>query len=230
MTKLGMIIDTAYCIGCNACTEACKQEQGTPPDVMFARVNMKESGKYPNVKKQFLPLLCMHCEKPACMESCPSHAISKTPEGIVVVNEDKCCGAQACVSACPYGAIYYPTELKTYFQDHVTPYENYHIRKRINFPVAMKCNLCQHRVKDGKEPACVVSCPTECRIFGDWDDPKSKLYSYLENRREKEKPFALRAEAGTKPKVLYLSDRKTPKEKTDESLTVTIPLEKPARK
>lgn len=201
-----MIIDTTFCIGCNACTEACKAEQGTPPEILFARVNVREFGKYPNPKKLFLPLLCMQCENPACMQACPSHAISKTQEGVVVVNEEKCCGAQACVSACPYGAIYYPSELRTYHEGAITPFEKHHIEKRINFPAAMKCNFCIHRVREGREPACVVSCPAECRIFGDWDDPKSKLHTYLANRRVKEEPFALRAEAGTRPKVLYLSD------------------------
>jgi len=204
MSRLGMIIDTKYCINCNACTEACKQEQGTPPKILFARVNVREYGKYPEVHKIFLPLLCMHCENPPCMQSCPSHAISKTPDGIVKVNEEKCIGAQACVSACPYGAMYYPMELETYFKGQVTPFEGYHINKRISFPAAMKCNFCEHRVREGKEPACVVTCPTDCRIFGDLDDPNSKPNLYLKKRLPKSSLISLRAEAGTKPKVRYL--------------------------
>lgn len=204
MTRLGMLIDTKYCIGCNACTEACKQEQGTPPGIFFARVNVREYGKYPNARKLFLPFLCMHCENPACMLSCPSHAISKTSEGIVTVNDEKCIGAQACVSACPYGAVYYPSQLETYFPGHVTPFENYHISRKISFPSAMKCNFCEHRLKEGREPACVVSCPAECRIFGDLDDPDSKPNVYLRKRNPQSDPISLRKDAGTRPKVRYL--------------------------
>ena len=134
MARLGMIIDTKYCINCNACTEACKQEQEHLRNIMFARVNVREYGKYPDAHKVFLPLICMHCENPPCMQSCPSHAISKTTDGIIKVNEEKCIGAQACVSACPYGAMSYPMELDTYFKGHVTPFESHHINKRIELP------------------------------------------------------------------------------------------------
>jgi tetrathionate reductase subunit B len=70
----------------------------------------------------------------------------------------------------------------------------------------MKCNLCIHRVRDGKDPACVVTCPTDCRIFGDWDDPDSRINKYLRERRPEARPFPLRPEAGTRPKVMYLPD------------------------
>ena len=224
MTRLGMIIDLAYCIGCNACTIACKQEQGTPPDVMYARVLVREYGEYPNLKKIFLPLLCMHCEEAACMAACPSHAIVKTEEGVVIVDEERCCGSRACVSACPYGAIFFPEEFKTYFPGVLTPFERYHAEKRKKFPVAMKCNLCIHRVREGREPACVVTCPTECRIFGDWDDKQSKLYKYLEQRSPQDGLFPLRPEAGTKPKVLYLPDRPGPRVEVEEEAEPEPPI------
>ena len=203
MARLGMLIDLKRCIGCDACTIACKQEQGTPPNVMFARVFSREFGKFPKVKKFFLPILCNHCEDPPCMKACPSHAIRKREDGIVQVDEDKCCGAQACVSACPYGAIYYPEDQSTYFEEP-TQLEKYHFSKKVKLPVAMKCNFCSTRVDGGLEPACVVTCPTGCRIFGDLDDPKSKPSQYLRDRKPDTTPFPLRPEAGTKPNVLYL--------------------------
>ena len=209
MTRLGMLIDLKRCIGCDACTLACKQEQGTPPNVMFARVFSREYGKFPSTKKFFLPILCNHCEDPPCIKACPSHAIVKREDGIVSVIEDKCCGAQACVSACPYGAIYYPDgggRRPEYF-DEPTDFERYHNYKEngmMKLPVAMKCNFCSPRVDKGMEPACVVTCPTGCRIFGDLDDPKSKPNMYLRNRMPKDTPFPLRPEANTKPNVVYL--------------------------
>jgi phenylacetyl-CoA:acceptor oxidoreductase subunit 1 len=185
MTRLGMLIDIKRCIGCDACTIACKQEQGTPPDVMFARVFSREYGKFPKTKKFFMPILCNHCEDPPCMKACPSHAIRKRDNGIVYVDEDKCCGAQACVSACPYGAIYYPDGESMKYFDEATELEKYHFANKIKLPVAMKC-------------------PTGCRIFGDLDDPKSKPNAYLKDRSPQQDPFPLRPEANTKPNVLYL--------------------------
>lgn len=203
LTRLGMLIDLKRCIGCDACTIACKQEQGTPPNVMFARVFSREYGKFPKTKKFFLPILCNHCDDPPCMKACPSHAIRKREDGIVQVDEDKCCGAQACVSACPYGAIYYPEDNMTYFGEP-TELEKYHISNKAKLPVAMKCNFCVHRVDKGMEPACVVTCPTGCRIFGDLDDQKSKPNMYLRDRHPQTSPIPPRPEAGTKPNVLYL--------------------------
>jgi phenylacetyl-CoA:acceptor oxidoreductase 27-kDa subunit len=204
MTRLGMLIDLKRCIGCDACTIACKQEQGTPPDVMFARVFSREYGKFPNTKKFFLPILCNHCEDPPCMKACPSHAIQKRKDGIVFVDEDKCCGAQACVGACPYGAIYYPAADSLEYFDEATELEKYQFQRKIKLPVAMKCNFCAPRLEKGMEPACVVTCPTGCRIFGDLDDQSSKPNVYLRERTPNETPFPLRPEAGTKPNVLYL--------------------------
>jgi len=198
-----MIIDLARCIGCDSCTIACKQEQGTPPYVMFARVFSREYGTFPKTRRFFLPMLCNHCEDPPCLKACPSHAIRQREDGIVYVDEEKCCGAQACVSACPYGAIFYPEDGVTYF-DEPTELEKYHRSRRVKLPVAMKCNFCMDRVDNGMEPACVVTCPTGCRIFGDLDDPKSKPSVYLKERRVQAIPVPLRPEANTKPSVRYL--------------------------
>jgi len=198
-----MIIDLARCIGCDSCTISCKQEQGTPPYVMFARVFSREYGTFPKTRRFFLPILCNHCEDPPCLKACPSHAIQKRGDGIVYVDEEKCCGAQACVSACPYGAMFYPQDGVTYFGEP-TELEKYHISRKVKLPVAMKCNFCMQRVDIGLEPACVVTCPTGCRIFGDLDDPQSKPNVYLKERRIHATPEPLRPEADTKPSVRYL--------------------------
>lgn len=203
MVRFGMIIDLKRCIGCDACTLACKAEQGTPRGVLFSRVYRRLYGKYPNVKGFFLPILCNHCEDPACMKACPSHAIYKTPEGIVVIDEDRCTGARACVAACPYGAIFFPEGDGLYFPGYETPYEAFH-RKYRKKNTAMKCDFCLHRLRRGMEPACVAACPAEARIFGDLDDPGSKPNKYLRERFPRVEPKPLRPEAGTRPKVLYL--------------------------
>lgn len=205
MTRLGMLIDLKRCIGCDACTIACKQEQGTPPDVMFARVLTREYGTFPTVKKFFLPILCNHCEEPACVTACPNEAIKKRLDGIVYVDEEKCSGAKCCVSACPYGAIFYPSEGNLFYFGTPTDLEKYHSSKRVKFPVAMKCNFCTKRVDQGLEPACVITCPSGARIFGDIDDPNSKLNMYLRERTPREEPTKLMPNAETKPSVMYLT-------------------------
>lgn len=208
MTRLGILIDLKRCIGCDACTMACKQERGTPTSVMLSRVFSREFGKFPNTKKFFLPILCNQCEEPPCMSACPSHAIAKRKDGIVVVIEDKCCGAQACVSACPYGAIFYSDGGKpSKYSDAPTELERYHryeVNGMMKLPSAMKCDLCSARIDKGMEPACVVTCPTGCRIFGDLDNPSSKPNLYLHARIPQETPFPLRPDASTKPNVFYL--------------------------
>jgi len=205
LARLGMLIDLKRCVGCDACTMACKSEHVTPPGVFFARVYRHFYGKYPNVKGFFLPVLCNQCEDPPCLKSCPSGAIYKTDDGVVLVDEGKCVGARACEAACPYGHMFFYEGDGHYFRNmgYITPIEELHFKyRRPN--TAMKCNFCYHRLKEGKEPACVVVCPAECRIFGDLDDPESKPNRYLKEKRPGVEPIPIRPEAGTKPKVLYL--------------------------
>jgi len=198
-----MIIDLKRCVGCDACTLACKATQGTPKGVHFTRVYRRLYGEYPSVKGFFLPLLCNHCEVPSCMKACPSHAIYKTEEGVVIVDEDRCVGARACVAACPYAAIFFPEVDGLYYPGYETPHEAFHRRYRRR-NTALKCDFCTHRLKRGMKPACVAACPTKARVFGDLDDPDSEPNRYIRERVPKAEPKPLRPEAGTKPKVLYL--------------------------
>jgi molybdopterin-containing oxidoreductase family iron-sulfur binding subunit len=175
-----------------------------PPDVFFTDVLQTEVGQYPNARRIFQPILCNHCEEPACLKACPSHAIYKTKDGIVLVDEEKCVGARACVAACPYGRIFFVEGYgKTYFSNYVTPFEEYHRRKR-RPNKAMKCTFCIYRIKAGEKPFCVEACPTECRIFGDLDDPNSEVNIYLKKVKPPVELVVLRPESGTKPKVYYL--------------------------
>ncbi|HZP95263.1 MAG TPA: 4Fe-4S dicluster domain-containing protein [Candidatus Limnocylindria bacterium] len=198
MPRWGMVIDLARCVGCYACTVACKEENGTPANVWFAPVYEREVGTYPTAKRQFLPTLCMHCEDAPCLKACPTGAIAKRDDGIVLIDQDKCCGTRACVAACPYGAITFVDKIETEF-DKPTAFED--ATARIRPGTSQKCNFGAHRIDKGIfEPACVQSCPTNCRIFGDLDDAESEVSQLIRTRNGKPP----REEAGTGPSVFYL--------------------------
>ena len=215
--KFGMVIDLARCIGCDACSVACKVENSTPGNIWWAPVVEKEVGKYPNGKLVFLPTLCMHCEDPPCMKSCPSKAISKREDGIVLIDEQKCNGAASCVSACPYNAIslWKDDELGIY-GTHKTPLDLM-AKARHKVGAAQKCTFNVERIDLAKKkglvpgvdreatPACVLACPVECRVFGDVEDESSPPSKYIEEAEKKGRTlFVLRPEAKTRPKVAYL--------------------------
>jgi molybdopterin-containing oxidoreductase family iron-sulfur binding subunit len=204
MPKLAMLIDLTRCIGCDACTVACKQENGTPADVFFARVLNIEAGKYPDTKRVYLPMLCYHCENPACLKACPNKAIFKRADGVVLIDQDRCRGTGACVSACPYGNIILRSEDHWYLKNEA--YEEDFVKPRLNPGVARKCTYCVHRVDEGLDPACVVACPTKARIFGDLEDENSPISTYIAEQVEEtgRSPFPLLPEAGTRPSGMYL--------------------------
>lgn len=215
MARLSMLIDLTRCIGCDACTVACKQENGTPMDVFFARVLNIEAGKYPDAKRVYLPMLCYHCENPACLKACPNKAIFKRPDGVVLIDQDRCRGTGACVSACPYGNIVLKEQDAWYLNDD-EPYERDFVRPRLKQNVARKCTYCVQRVDQGLDPACVVACPTKARIFGDLDDPESELSRYVVDQKIEtgRSPFQLLPEAGTNPAGTYLGTMATQESST----------------
>lgn len=205
MARLAMLIDLTRCIGCDACTLACKQENGTPMDVFFARVLNIEAGRYPNTKRVYLPMLCYHCENPACLKACPNKAIFRRPDGVVLIDQDRCRGTGACVSACPYGNIFLQDE-ESWYLNADERYEADFVKPRLRSGVARKCTYCVHRVDEGLDPACVVACPTTARIFGDLDDEHSPISTYIreEHVLTGREPFPLLPEAGTRPAGCYL--------------------------
>ncbi len=176
--RLGMLIDLRTCIGCHACSVACKSEFDVPLGVFRDTVKYVEEGKYPKAKRHFIPVLCNQCEDAPCLKACPTSAIERLEDGQVIINKGDCNTNRFCMAACPYGAIY------------IDPEEE----------VAQKCTFCEHRTAQGMEPACVDACPTKCRIFGDLDDPKSAIATKAAANRTS----VWKAEAGTKPKVLYI--------------------------
>lgn len=215
MARLAMLIDLTRCVGCDACTVACKQENGTPVDTFFARVINVEVGKFPAVKRLYLPVLCNHCEDAPCLKGCPNKAIVRRPDGIVLIDQDRCRGTGACVSACPYGNIILSDRDQWYLNED-EPYERDFVKPRLKPQVARKCTYCAHRVDDGLDPACVVACPTTARIFGDLEDPDSAISTYIAEERVKtgRETFHLLPQAGTQPATCYLGPMSEQQERT----------------
>ena len=208
MPRYGMVIDLKRCYGCYACVMACKTANHTPPGVLWARLLQGEVGSYPNVVRQTLPVLCMHCDEPSCMEVCPTGATQKMDNGIVIVEKEKCMGCKYCVMACPYGARYSVEEWESYFPEGLplSPYEEFtkaQFEEKSGVGVATKCDFCLDRISEGKKPSCVEACPANARIFGDLDDPDSEVSVLI----KKERGQVLNPELGNKPKVYYLAPR-----------------------
>ncbi len=178
MPRYAMVIDRKRCIGCMACVTACKAENNIAEELYRTRVIEIVEGAFPNFRMELRPELCNHCENAPCVSSCPTGASHKRKDGIVMVHKNRCVGCKACLAACPYDARFIDT----------------------TSGAADKCTFCEHRIKDGKEPACVTTCLGKSRIFGDLDDPKSIVKKMLaENRTEV--PIK---KANTRPRVFYL--------------------------
>ncbi|ABG04575.1 4Fe-4S ferredoxin, iron-sulfur binding protein [Rubrobacter xylanophilus DSM 9941] len=179
MANYGFIIDNRKCIGCHACTVACKAEHEVPLGVNRTWVKYIEKGEFPDTQRAFHVMRCNHCEDAPCVEACPVTALYVREDGIVDFNWDRCIGCKACTQACPYDALYIDPESHT----------------------AAKCNYCAHRVDMGLEPACVNVCPEQAIISGDMDDPASEISRLL----AREKVTVRRPEKGTKPKLFYIN-------------------------
>ena len=169
------IIDQDRCIGCHACTTACKSENEVPLSVTRTYVKSVDVGEFPQARRAFQVTRCNQCEDAPCVAACPTGAMFARPDGIVDVDKDACIGCKACMAACPYDAIFINPE------DHA----------------AEKCNFCAHRIDAGLEPACVVVCPTQAILVG----PASDSLAGSIVARE---PVAVRRpEKGTRPKLFY---------------------------
>ena len=198
--RYGMVIDLKKCIGCYGCQIFCKAENATPPGILWARVLFYESGCYPDVKKMHIPLLCMQCGEPPCVDVCPTGASTRRPDGIVTIDNTKCMGCESCVIACPYGArSLHPKEREYFPGQGFTPYERVGYQKHPP-GVVEKCDFCLSRTQQGLEPACVANCMAKARYFGDLDDPDSEVSQLIRNWGGSQ----MYPELGTDPAVYYL--------------------------
>ena len=202
----GMVIDTKRCVGCNACTVACKMANNVPQDIFWTRAltdggEMMDTpaGEFPDVSLRYITVSCQHCENPACAKVCPVGATWKDEQtGIVRQDYDKCIGCRMCMSACPYTGVRsfnweeprYPMDFA--LGDADAPKHQKH--------VVEKCIFCYQRLARGETPACMDLCPARARHFGDLDDPDSEVSKLLKERSYEQ----LLPSEGTKPSVYYL--------------------------
>lgn len=192
---LGILYDSTLCIGCKVCQAACKEFNNMPPEhtsidkIWDDPVDL--SSKTFNIIKaythgtgltkdsvtdghSFIKRHCMHCVDPACVSACPVSALKKNPEtGVVGYNKSACIGCRYCQIACPFNIPRFEWDKP--------------------FPVIRKCQLCDHRYKEGKFAACCEFCPTGASIFGNVDDLLSearKRLSSLKTGEYNEFPIA----------------------------------------
>ncbi len=181
--RYGFAIDQRTCIGCHACTVACKTEHDVPVGQFRTWVKYVDKGEYPSTTREMGVMRCNHCTDAPCVKGCPTQALFIREDGIVDFDNERCIGCKMCMQACPYDAIYID--------------ENTH--------TAAKCNFCAHRIDNGLEPACVQVCPTQSIWMGDIDDPTSGISKFLSIT-----PVNVRTpEQGTRPNVYYVGADQT---------------------
>lgn len=176
--KYGFVIDNRKCIGCHACTTACKSEHDVPVGVNRTWVKQVEKGEFPNTRRLFSVMRCNHCTDAPCVEICPTESLYVRKDGIVDFDKDRCIGCKSCMQACPYDALYIDPETHT----------------------AAKCNYCAHRVDVGLEPACVNVCPEQAIISGDMEDSTSEIAQLL----ARQQVTVRKQEKGTVPNLFYI--------------------------
>lgn len=206
--KWGMLIDLRKCIGCQYCVYACQAVNNVPDD-------MRWNVYYPEVtetgEKFHMTRPCLHCQDAPCVSVCPVGATFVRDDGIVVMDYDKCIGCRYCQVACPYGARSFNWEQRKEDSGYAPEWGAHEVPKRPR-GVAEKCTFCIHRIDRGlahglmpgedraATPACVNICPVEARVFGDLNNPESKIAKLI-----KELPtFRLREDLGTEPNVYYV--------------------------
>ena len=204
-----MVIDQSKCIGCGYCTLACQAHNDINPAIEWNRVT--PVGKLAG-KDVFLPRPCMQCSKAPCVEVCPVNASYYRPDGIVMMDYDRCIGCRYCEVACPYQARSFNWDAFDGPNPAVPKWGQPEVARRPR-GVVEKCAFCYQRIDRGialglepgadvdATPACVVACPTGARIFGDLNDPASAVSQLLKDHVT----YRLREELGTQPRVYYIA-------------------------
>ena len=214
--RWGIVMDLRKCIGCRACTVACKAENNVSLGRFRAVIQEETFGTFPNTQKAFLPIMCNHCEGnekdgvPPCVKACPEYpgkrmtyvtpegkkiryrggATYKRPDGAILVDKELCIGCGKCIDACPYGVRSFDPFVKA----GGAPEKQ----------AADKCALCVPRVDNGLEPACVNTCQGRARIFGDLNDPDSEVSRLVKEHNLDNDDHVLLPEEGTRPRLYYI--------------------------
>lgn len=216
MTRYAIVADLNRCVGCQTCTAACKHANNTAPGVQWRKVLDFETGEFPDVRRAFVPVGCMHCDEPSCMTVCPTTATYKRDDGIVGIDYDKCIGCAYCAVSCPYQARFRVDKPAAAFGGKAMRHEALR-EDPARLSVAQKCTLCSDRIDEGlaaglvpgvdmaATPACVASCISGALAMGDLDDPDSNVSKLLRDKRS----FRMHEDLGNGPGFHYLYDGNT---------------------
>ena len=174
---------------------ACRQEHNLKPKIgeeinlKFKRIpywtkveTVGPVGIFPDVDMFYFPRMCNHCTDAPCVSNCPAGAMTKREDGVVFIDKPRCITCLKCIDACPFQAIFYDKD-----DDEVS-----------------KCNFCKHMIDHDLEPACVSTCMTSCRVFGDLGDPKSEVSRLLKEKKEHVLQFPIPWSSPAKPNVIYV--------------------------
>ena len=213
MSRWVMLVDLNRCVGCQTCTAACKQTNATAPGVQWRRVLDMESGSYPEVRRTFVPVGCMHCEDPPCADVCPTLATQQRDDGIVTIDYDLCIGCAYCIVACPYQArsrVDYPNQAYPGRPRMKHEQRTEHFERR---RVAQKCTFCVDRIDYGlangltpgvdpdATPGCVNACIADALVFGDLEQADGRVAELLAGHHH----FRMHEELDTGPGLYYLT-------------------------
>jgi molybdopterin-containing oxidoreductase family iron-sulfur binding subunit len=221
--RWGMAIDLDRCTGCQACVVACHAENNLPVSdsesaargraVHWIRIDRYYEGEFPDIRVKHMPVLCQHCDEAPCEPVCPVYATYKNSEGLNVQVYNRCVGTRYCANNCPYSVRFF-NWFDPAWPEPLQLQHNPDVSIRMG-GVMEKCTFCIQRIKraesdaksekravaDGEiQPACAQSCPAEAMVFGDLNDPESRVSQMAASGRSTQ----LLEELGTKPKVFYL--------------------------
>lgn len=227
-TRYAMVIDLHRCVGCGACEIACKTHNEVPQGTFLSYHVAETTGTFPDVKYSYLPIMCNHCTKAACVRACPTGAMHKDEYGLTVHDPEKCTACGLCAAACPYGAITrcgsktsasviaavapllegitasgeeVQEAVGAEYPSHDPVLDEYDLPNTTPGG-PLKCQMCKQLVYGGDNPYCVDSCAAGARIFGNIEDIYGELYELTQSYE----PSVLKPEEGTEPAVYYIRE------------------------